>query len=38
MKCIIKQQLLSASANAVRVALHFPDKNISFLDLHKMVK
>jgi hypothetical protein len=34
----IKNQLLSASANAVRIALHYPAANISFLELHEGVK
>ena len=30
--------LLSASARAIRVAYHYPDINISFLNLHSMAK
>ena len=33
-----KQLLLSASAKAIRVAFHYPDTGISFLQLHKMAK
>ena len=33
-----KQMLLSASARAIRVAYHYPDINISFLNLHSMAK
>ena len=32
----IRSQLLSASGNALRVAMHYPSKFISFSDLHKM--
>ncbi len=32
----IKQQLLSTSAKALRVALKYPDKNISYTQLHTM--
>ena len=38
LKSTVKNRLLSASANAIRVALHYPDPFISFIDLHKMVK
>ena len=32
----IRSQLFSASGNALRVAMHYPSKFISFSDLHKM--
>ena len=38
LKCCIKNDLLSASANAIRVALHYPDPYIGFQDLHRMTK
>jgi hypothetical protein len=34
----VKTQLMSASANAICVPLHFPDPYISFAELHRMTK
>ena len=34
----IKQHLLSASANALKLAQHYPDRMESFINVHKSVK
>ena len=36
LKYSLKKQLLSASGNALRVALHYPDPMISFTHLHRL--
>ena len=36
LKYSLKKQLLSASGNALRVALHYPDPMISFIHLHRL--
>ena len=36
LNCELHKQLLTASAKALRVALHFPDPMISYYNLHKM--
>ena len=38
LKETIKQTLLAASARAIRVAFHYPDTNISYIELHNMAK
>jgi hypothetical protein len=36
LKVILQKQLMTASAKALKVALHFPDPMISYASLHKM--
>jgi hypothetical protein len=36
LKVILQKELMTASAKALRVALHFPDPMISYANLHKM--
>ena len=36
LKAILHKQLMSASAKALKVALHYPDPMISYVNLHKM--
>jgi hypothetical protein len=33
-----KRKLLSASAKAIRMALHYPDSSVSYVELHQMAK
>ena len=36
LKSTIKRQLFCASSKALRVALHYPDQSISYMELHKI--
>ena len=38
LKIILQQKLLSASANALKMCLHYPKENVSHLNLHKITK
>jgi hypothetical protein len=36
LKASIKRQLFCASSKAIRVALHYPDPSVSYMELHKI--